>query len=138
MHKSASLSIAARWGGVDPHCSCGTVLRRFAAGMRPPFSPRGENGPRPVQKTRQEGDFDFPLLHLPPTDTKGRAAALPFGYPTRGGCKALPYAPHERLAKRKARRGCRVSASVDGCRPTEVQAAIERHFVQVCTKRLFF
>ena len=29
----------------------------IAGQMRPPFSPRGENGPRPVQKTRREGDF---------------------------------------------------------------------------------
>ena len=33
--------------------------------MHPPFSPRGENGPCTVQKTRQEGDFGLPLLDLP-------------------------------------------------------------------------
>ena len=41
----------------------------------PPFSPRGENGPRPVQKTRQEGDFGLPLLALPFKRHKEGAAA---------------------------------------------------------------
>jgi hypothetical protein len=92
----------------------GALSRSSCARMRPPFSPCGENGPRPVQKTQQEGDFDFPLLHLPPTDTKGRAAALPFGFPSGVGAKVGRSAPHQRVAKRNARRGCRVSASVDG------------------------
>ena len=122
---------------LNPHCSCGTVLRRFAAGMRPPFSPRGDcarrrvsegnrperaalspeiNGPRPVQKTRQEGDFDFPLLHLPLDRHKGAGCGPPLWIPLPEGCKPINCAPHERLAKRKARR-CRISASVARYRP---------------------
>ena len=47
----------------------------MAGHVRPPFSPRGENGPRPVQKTRQEGDFGLPLLDLPFKRHKEGAAA---------------------------------------------------------------
>jgi len=47
------------------------VCGRLPRDMRPPFSPRGENGPRPVQKRRKEGDFDFPLLDLPLKRLKG-------------------------------------------------------------------
>ena len=47
----------------------------MAGHVRPPFSPRGENGPRPVQKTRQEGDFGLPLLDLPFKRHKAGAAA---------------------------------------------------------------
>ena len=43
--------------------------------MHPPFSPRGENGPCTVQKTRQEGDFGLPLLDLPFKRHKEGAAA---------------------------------------------------------------
>ncbi len=43
--------------------------------MHPPFSPRGENGPCTVQKTRQEGDFGLPLLDLPFKRPKEGAAA---------------------------------------------------------------
>ena len=43
--------------------------------MHPPFSPRGENGPCTVQKTRQEGDFGLPLLDHPFKRHKEGAAA---------------------------------------------------------------
>ena len=52
--------------------------------MRPPFSPRGENGPRPVQKTRQEGDFGLPLLDLPFKRPKEGAAAPSLETPPNG------------------------------------------------------
>ena len=43
--------------------------------MHPPFSPRGENGPCTVQKTRHEGDFGLPLLDHPFKRHKEGAAA---------------------------------------------------------------
>ena len=43
--------------------------------MHPPFSPRGENGPCTVQKTRQEGDFVIPPPNHPLKRPKEGAAA---------------------------------------------------------------
>ena len=57
--------------------------------MHPPFSPRGENGPCTVQKTRQEGDFGLPLLDLPFKRHKAGAAAPSLETPPNGAAAGL-------------------------------------------------
>jgi len=101
---------------------------------------------RTRSKKKSRGDFDFPPDPLETTQRGGlhpqgarriRKALKrqrlrcgpPLWIPLPEGCKPINCAPHERLAKRKARRGCRVSASVAGYRLKGVQTAIERHFV---------
>ena len=71
--------------------------------MHPPFSPRGENGPCTVQKTRQEGDFGLPLLDLPFKRHKEGAAAPSLETPPRSGSgargKAFRQAPWNEMPR---------------------------------------
>ena len=72
--------------------------------MHPPFSPRGENGPCTVQKTRQEGDFGLPLLDHPFKRHKEGAAAPSLETPPSGaaaGREAGRFDKHPRNLRKR-------------------------------------
>ena len=99
----------------------------------PHFSFRKKNGPHPVQK-EIPGGFRFFPPRTPLKRLKGAGCGPPLWIPLPEGCKPVNHAPHERLAKRNARRGCRVSACFARYALGIYRAAKEKDLSQqICT-----